>query len=145
MGKKMDIEIRDKEIDVKKIMKKIRDNIRRRREERGEVDVEDLEREAYAGDSSYNTQSDIDSINANWNIENKTYRINSHRKILGPFFITGRKLVHEEVRRYVDPIFWKQNEFNARTVRILNHLSKELQKLKRQVRIISRTSKGKKK
>ena len=145
MTDKMDIRIRDKSANVTKIMEKIRENVRKRREEKKVADVEELERKSEVQHPPYNLHNDLRFINANWDIENKTYRISSHRKVLGPVLTRGRELVHGEIRRYADPIFWKQNEFNARTARILSHLSKELQKLKRQVRIISRTSKGKKK
>jgi hypothetical protein len=145
MTEKMDIEIHDKKIDVKKIMKKVRENIRKRREEQRAVDVEELERKSKSQHPTHDLQQDLEFINANWDTENKTYRIFSHRKILGPALITGRELVHGEIRRYVDPVFWKQKEFNASTTRILNYLSKEIQKLERQIRIVSRNSKGKKK
>lgn len=122
----MDIEIRDKNVDVKKIMEKIRGNIRKRREEQKVIKIEDLERKIETQNPPYNFHQELGSINANWDIENRTYRISSHRKLLGRVLIKGRELIHGEIKRYVDPVFWKQKEFNASTVRILNYLSKEL-------------------
>ncbi len=39
---------------------------------------------------------------------------------MGKFLVKGRDLVHGEVRRYVDPVVWKQTEFNGSTARLLN-------------------------
>jgi O-antigen chain-terminating methyltransferase len=129
----MDIKIQDKEVDVKKIMEKIRKNIQKRKEEQKVVEVEDLERKTEIQNLPHNLHHDLYFINANWDIENKTYRIFSHRKILGPALIKGRELVHDEVKRYADPVFWKQKEFNSSTVRILNHFSKEVPEIKEQL------------
>jgi O-antigen chain-terminating methyltransferase len=129
----MDIEIRDKEVDVKKIMEKIRKNIQKRKKEQRVVEVEDLEKKTEIQNLPYNLRQDVDIINANWDTENKTYLIFSHRKILGPALIKGRELVHGEIKRYADPVFWKQKEFNSGTVRILNHFSKEVPEIKEQL------------
>jgi hypothetical protein len=37
--------------------------------------------------------------------------------------VRGRQLVHEEVRRYVDPIISRQTEFNTSSVRIITRVS----------------------
>jgi len=118
-------EIRDDEINVEEIMRKIKENIARRKmlgEGREEVKIPPK------GDSDFlqNILNDLDFINNNWNVENESYAIFSHRRVLGPFLVRGRKLVHGEVRRYVDPIFWKQREFNASVVRILNETAKKV-------------------
>lgn len=42
------------------------------------------------------------------------YEIISHRPIIGPILNRGRSLVNGEIRRYVDPLFDKQNEYNNR-------------------------------
>jgi O-antigen chain-terminating methyltransferase len=42
----------------------------------------------------------------------------------------GRELVHGEVRRYVDPVFLKQKDFNASTVRLLRDISKDISEVK---------------
>lgn len=39
---------------------------------------------------------------------------------MGPFLIKGRKLVHGEVRRYVDPVFQKQSQLNYNLAGVLN-------------------------
>jgi len=99
-----------KHIDVEKIMKEIRKNI-----------------------SQKERRLDLEYINSVGKTENNEYTISSHRKLSGPFLIAGRQLVHGEVKRYVDPIFHKQNEFNLATTRILTELSTEMYKIKKQL------------
>jgi len=130
---KMDIEMQDKKVDVKEIMRRIRENIKKRRKEQKVVDVGKLERKIDPEKPHYNIRQELDFINAGWDIENKTYRIYSHKKFLGPFLIKGRELVHGEIRRYVDSVFWKQTEFNAHAARILNHFSEEIPEIKGQL------------
>ena len=119
-------EIRDNEINVEEIMRRIKENIARRKMQGAYKEVNDQ-----TAEQNYlqKISNDLTSINNNWNIENESYMIFSHRKILGPFLVRGRKLVHGEVRRYVDPIFWKQREFNASIVRILNETTKRVDEL----------------
>ena len=99
-----------KHMDVEKIMKEIRKNISQKERRR-----------------------DLESITSLGKTENNEYKIFSHRKLSGPFLIAGRRLVHEEVKRYVDPVFHKQNEFNLATTRILTELSTEMYKIKKQL------------
>ncbi|MCX6776175.1 MAG: class I SAM-dependent methyltransferase [Candidatus Micrarchaeota archaeon] len=132
MSKENYIEIRDKEIDVSEIMKKIRENIRKRRKEHEVIDAEVLER-MDTKEPPFSLERELASINANWDVENKTYRISSHRKLMGPLLVKGRELVHGEVQRYVRPILWKQTEFNTSTMRILNRFSKTIPEIKKQV------------
>ncbi|MCK4732420.1 MAG: hypothetical protein KAT65_08180 [Methanophagales archaeon] len=68
-----------------------------------------------------NLQQELDYLNRNWDTHAE-YSISSHRPIIGRFLISGRQLVHGEVRRYVDLIVGKQNEFNAHIARVINGL-----------------------
>ncbi len=118
------IQIKDDEINVEEIMRKIRDNIRERRESGAYTkEMEDLINEpmqtpiASAGQDD--TPQNLNYIKSNWDVHAE-YSINSHRPLLGRFLVWGRKLVHGEVRRYVDLITGKQSEFNAHVTRILN-------------------------
>ena len=141
-------EIRDEEIDVEEIMRKIRENIRMRREAgiypEGEIEdvsptrssgschpdqIGDVGSGAGAIGLSPEARRDLDYVNSNWNIENNSYFISSHRPVAGRFLIRGRELVHGEVRRYVDPAIWKQREFNASTTRVLNEVAKGLEEM----------------
>ncbi|HOV51321.1 MAG TPA: methionine biosynthesis protein MetW [Methanothrix sp.] len=108
----------DGEIDVAKIMERIRENIRKRK---GIVRGTGNETGAPT-----DVERDLNYINSSWQIQNNSYFISSHRPILGKFLIKGRELVHGEVRRYVDPIIFKQNEFNASAVRLFNESIRRL-------------------
>ncbi|AAM04599.1 conserved hypothetical protein [Methanosarcina acetivorans C2A] len=117
-------EINEDEINVEKIMEKIRENIRKQKgagifpeKIHGDLQQGSL-LEVTPGES--NIQRDLDYINSNWDIQNNSYFISSHRPFVGKFLVRGRDLVHGEIRRYVDPVFWKQTEFNGSTVRLLN-------------------------
>ena len=141
-------EIRDEEIDVEEIMRKIRENIRMRREAGiyPEGEIEDVSPTRASGSChpdqivdagsgsgaiglSPEARRDLDYVNSSWNIENNSYFISSHRPVAGRFLIRGRELVHGEVRRYVDPAIWKQREFNASTTRLLNEVAKGLEEM----------------
>ncbi|QLJ52189.1 MAG: SAM-dependent methyltransferase [Candidatus Fermentimicrarchaeum limneticum] len=124
------IEIRDKTIDVRKIMRRIQHNIKERKKKLFKFDKIGKE----SSDSQkYLIKLDLNSVNANFDTENKSYRISSHRKFLGPFLKIGRGLVHGEIKRYVDPVLWKQKEFNASVARILNYFSEEIPITKEQI------------
>ena len=59
-------------------------------------------------------------INSDYDIRNDNYSISSHRPFLGAFLIKGRKLVHGEVRRYVDPVFQQQSQLNYNLAGVLS-------------------------
>jgi O-antigen chain-terminating methyltransferase len=124
------IEIRDDEINVEEIMQKIRENIERRRAA-GELppDPDPLTSSLFSVkphvESGDSTQRDLLLINTSWDIHNNGYFISTHHPFLGKFLVKGRQIVHGEVRRYIDPIISRQTEFNAGTVRLLNHASQK--------------------
>lgn len=141
-------EIRDEEIDVEEIMRKIRENIRMRREAGiyPEGEIEEISPTRASGSChpdqivgagsgsgeiglSPEARRDLNHINSTWDVENKGYSISSHRPVAGRFLIRGRELVHGEVRRYVDPAIWKQREFNASTTRVLNEVARGLEEI----------------
>jgi O-antigen chain-terminating methyltransferase len=131
-------EIRDKEINVEEIMQKIRENIKRRKEGGADLNManEDICQESnhVVHDNNFldiikKIQNDIDLINSKWNIQNKNYVISSNRLIAGKALIKSRKLVHDEVKRYVDPIILQQTDFNASVVRVLNEEIKSIAKI----------------
>jgi len=127
------IEIRD-EINVEEIMTKIRENIRRR-QTAGELlpDTDSIitstSKNVTITPFNDTIGRDISSINANWDIHNNSYFISSHRPSIGKILVKARRLVHGEVRRYVDPVISRQTEFNASTVRILNQTSQKIEDL----------------
>jgi len=128
------IEIRDDEINVEEIMAKIRENIRRR-QAAGELPLDpdssigSPSKNCPAGESDNAIQRDLSYINSNWDIHNNSYFISSHHPYIGKFLVKGRKLVHGEVQRYIDPMISRQTEFNASTVRIITLVSQRCEEL----------------
>ncbi len=121
-------EIQDDEIDVEEIMRKIKENIKRRKEcgaypedlmgPQGQPSNVDSYLEKGLIPAEF--QQDFNLLNSNWDIQNDSYYISSHRPIAGKVLTMGRELVHGEVKRYVDPMIGKQTEFNRCTARILS-------------------------
>lgn len=117
-------EINKDEINAEDIMRKIRENIRKRKEAGvypvkniGDLQQGPLPEAPIIED---NIQRDHEYINSNWDIQSNNYLISSHRPVVGNFLVKGRELIHGEVRRYMDPVIWKQKEFNGSTVRLFN-------------------------
>ncbi|VVB67332.1 Methionine biosynthesis protein MetW [uncultured archaeon] len=121
-------EIQDEEIDVEEIMRNIKENIKRRKEcgaypedlmgPQGQISNVDSYLEKGLIPAEF--QQDFNLLNSNWDIQNDSYYISSHRPIAGKLLTMGRELVHGEVKRYVDPMIGKQTEFNRSTARILS-------------------------
>ena len=119
-------DIQDEEIDVQEIMRKIRENIKKRKESGayprdGWDEANDdsyKENDLFSGE--YDHLDDLEKVRIYWDIKNSSYRISSHQTILGAVLRKGRELVHGEVRRYLDPIVGKQIEFNRSTARLLS-------------------------
>jgi 2-polyprenyl-3-methyl-5-hydroxy-6-metoxy-1,4-benzoquinol methylase len=110
--------ISDEEINVEEVMLKIKENIKRRRAR----DIQGIE-----------THEELDYINSSWDIQNKGFSISSHRPILGKFLVKVRELILGEIRRYVDPMIWRQKEFNSRIAKILNTTTKRLDRISPQI------------
>jgi len=123
-------EIKDDEINVEEIMAKIRENIRRRKEagiypqypDPGAMPIS-------KGEASSKIARDLSYLSGNWDIHNNSYFISSHRPITGKVLMRGRELVHGEVRRYVDPMIWKQAEFNRATARVLEEINRQVSRI----------------
>ncbi len=131
-------EIKDDEINVEEIMEKIRENIRRRKEA-GVYPPDPVPAVAPQDPAGANPEvaRDLAYLSGNWNIQNNSYFISSHRPVAGKVLVKGRELVHGEVRRYVDPVIWKQAEFNRATGRVLEEVAREvsgIEPLREQIR-----------
>jgi 2-polyprenyl-3-methyl-5-hydroxy-6-metoxy-1,4-benzoquinol methylase len=125
--------IKDDDINVEEIMRQIRENIKKRKESGVYTqEMEDLVKEPLNSPSISarhgDLQSELDYINSNWNV-NAEYVISSHRPLLGRPLIWGRRLIHGEVKRYVNLIASKQTEFNAALVQVFNRLVNKLDQL----------------
>ena len=137
-------QIRDEEINVEEIMQKIRENIKRRKDAYPEMEqqipgqpeeqmslcppIEQVVNEEMNNLIKWadDIKRDLNYINSNWDIQNNSYFISSHRPHTGKILIKGRELVHGEVKRYVDPMIGKQNEFNGRVARTLKETTKKI-------------------
>lgn len=119
-------EIKDDEITVEEIMEKIRENIRRRKEAGiYPPDPDPAVTPQVPAGSSTEFARDLAYLSGNWDIQNRSYFISSHRPVAGKYLVKGRELVHGEVRRYVDPVIWKQAEFNRATGRVLGGVAQQ--------------------
>ena len=124
-------DIPDEGTNVEELMRKIKENIKTRRAIdlcANAGDMTGMRADEAEGNASREKgdPKDWDYVKSNWDIQNNNYFISSHRRILGRILVKGRDLVHGEVRRYVDPMVWKQREFNASIVRILNDIAVRL-------------------
>ncbi|MCP1715128.1 O-antigen chain-terminating methyltransferase [Methanocalculus alkaliphilus] len=134
-------QIHDDEINVEEIMQKIRDNIRRRKEA-GLLPADPDSIQPISDPISSHTPDysrDLSYLSGNWDIQNNSYFISSHRPHIGKYLVKGRNLVHGEVRRYVDPVIWKQTEFNRCTARTIEGLMGRLSEIDRQVHELIRS------
>lgn len=118
-------EIKDDEINVEEIMSKIRENIQKRRAS-GVYDPnmeslinQPLQKPPKAGEGDI--KSDLDYMNSHWDVHAE-YNIVSHRPVIGKLLISGRQMIHGEVKRYVDLIAGKQTEFNLRVIHSLKNI-----------------------
>lgn len=130
-GSKLDtFEIKDEEINVEKIMEKIRENIKKRKEEGVYTENEpEIMNKTFSAISSKGDVPEGLEFTNNCDISNESYTISSHRPVIGKFLIEGRKIVHGEVRRYVDPVFQKQREFNFNTADLAKNLKNNVEDL----------------
>ncbi|MDG6256467.1 MAG: methionine biosynthesis protein MetW [Methanomicrobiaceae archaeon] len=136
-------EIHDDEINVEEIMEKIRENIRRRKEagispsNPDPAAIPASPRQGSPAGSNADIARDLAYLTGNWDIQNNSYFISSHRPYVGKFLVRGRELVHGEVRRYVNPMFWKQAEFNRAAGRMLDEVARQvsgIEPLRQQIR-----------
>jgi O-antigen chain-terminating methyltransferase len=117
-------EINNDDINAEEIMQKIREKINRKKtSDEVSPDPDAIISSLHSGENSMGStdsfKQDLSSVNSLWDLRNSSYTISSHHKFSGKIIVKGRELVHGEVRRYVDPIFSRQTEFNASSVRLL--------------------------
>jgi O-antigen chain-terminating methyltransferase len=128
----MDIEIRDQEIDVEKIMQQIRDNIEKKKAQ-GVYSDEELEWvkgldhkvKPPVDQSDQNFLEQLRQMNLNYDLK-YSIPILSHRKVMGPVIILAKKILRKLTNPYIKLIFREQVEFNAATTRVINQLSDRL-------------------
>jgi SAM-dependent methyltransferase len=108
------------DINVEEIMSTIRETVRKK------YDLPPENRQGRNGGASNALSGQIrEEINRLESIqygEDPEYDITSHRALVGPLLVKGRKLVNGEVKRYVDPRMWRQSEFNLGILRIADQI-----------------------
>ncbi|RXA20099.1 class I SAM-dependent methyltransferase [Methanosarcina sp. MSH10X1] len=123
------LESEEKEIKVEEIMEKVRENISKRKHTGTGYTPGSLENPADSPEEcfeEYVPQDELNYLASNWRMDNYSYSISSHRPFAGAILVKGRELVHGEVKRYVDSIISKQNEFNRTVASALNKLSRQV-------------------
>ena len=110
-------DISDEGVEVPEIMRKLRERMSRQRppnQPSEEIyDFSDIDQK-------------LDRIRSEWDVLNRSYQIHSHRPYARKILVKGRELVHGEVQRYVDPMFYKQMEFNRNISSILDQLTAKM-------------------
>lgn len=112
----------DKEINVEEIMYEIRERVRKQKS--NIHSTESVNNTIKEPSQNYDIPiiqtlpCSSNNLNSMVDIQNNTYTIASHRKFLGKILVKGRQIVNEEVRRYVDPIIWKQSTFNEQVAEL---------------------------
>jgi len=128
-------EIRDEEIDVEKIMERIRENIKKRKQQRGYPEVQRLLKEPgfqpqVSGVESIDLRENLHAASMAWQVQVRR-PILSYRRFMSDLVIKIRRVLQQEIRWTVDPIVDRQEYFNASIVRVLNALVESVQNLQR--------------
>ena len=134
-------EIRDEEIDVEKIMERIRENIRKRKEEKSYSEIQDLLKEkgfepTSTGPGRDGLRDSLHAANMTWEVQIRQ-PILSYRRYVGRFLVKVRRLLQREIRWTIDPIINRQEYFNAAVVRSLNALVEWMENQQRMQRQMS--------
>lgn len=120
-------EVHDDEINAKEILEKIRDNIQSRKKAGAYSEsipnfvIKNPEK-SFLPMVDGMAAKDLEYLTSNYDVQNRSYVISSHRPFIGSFLVKARNLVNGEVKRYVDPIFSQQSELNACICRICTEL-----------------------
>jgi len=128
-------EIRDEEIDVEKIMERIRKNIKKRRQQKGYYEAQRLLQEP--GFKPQESGLESDELRASLWPAKMAYQVQVRRPILSyRRFVSGlvvriRRILQQEIRWTVDPIVDRQEYFNRLIVRSLNVLVESVERLQK--------------
>jgi len=121
-------EIRDEEIDVEEIMERIRENIKKRRQQSGYSEVQRLLQEPgfQPEVSGVDLRENLHAADVAWQIQVRR-PILSYRRFISRLVVKIRRLLQQEIRWTVDPIVDRQEYFNASVVRCLNAVAKTIE------------------
>lgn len=112
-------------LDVEAIMEEIRGEIALRRQQ-GELEEPDLSLYRPLLTMPPGLEEDQKELNTRWDGIYEPFEVRSRTPLLGRLWAAVRGRIHGEVRTYLDPMVWRQTEFNAAVVRTLNVLVREL-------------------
>lgn len=126
-------------LDVEQIMAEIREQIAQRQRD-GELDQPELSSYGVFQAIPPDLEGGMHEINVRWNRIYEPLDVTSRLPLIGPAWAAVRRRLHGEVRAYLDPMIWRQTEFNAAVVRSLNALVRELYKgtLTRELKALTR-------
>lgn len=118
------IEVNNKIINPEELMERVRKNV---------LDKKEIKVEDYSFiDNNLNVSSlskDIDSLYVNIQKMNETwgihdFTIRSHRKIIGPVLVLGKRLVRKMLYWLIRPYLDQQINFNAATTRAISDMAR---------------------
>src|SRR5258705_13701387 len=115
------------EIDVEQIMRRIRENIDRKRGAEGhptfKKHTSPVDNDQMAADLAY--------LHSGYNIEHVSFT--SHRRIVGPLLVAIKKVL----RKLLTPILERQSTYNAASARVTTHIRDRIETLARQQELVS--------
>lgn len=112
-------------LDVEQIMAEIRQEIARRQQS-GELAEPELRAYRPFQNIPPELEASQHAINTGWNRIYEPLEVRRRMPLLGHLWAAVRRRLHGEVRAYLDPMVWRQVDFNAAVVRSLNVLVREL-------------------
>lgn len=133
--------IHDDQIDVADIMRQIRANIARREgQATGESEVDPVAAsqelwESTVGDAAHFQQQigNVPLTRQDCDIVPRHYVIDWRVPILGPIHAVVRRVINDEIRRYLFPSLEKQALFNRKLLRALKGLAEENARLRQEI------------
>ena len=126
-------------LDVEQIMAEIREQIAQRQQD-GELDSPELSCYGVFQAIPPDLDHSMHEINVRWDKVYEPLAVDSRTPVVGQAWAAVRRSLHGQVRAYLDPMIWRQTEFNASVVHSLNILVRELYKgpLTRELQALTR-------
>ncbi|MEK4292882.1 hypothetical protein [Paenibacillus sp. FSL R5-0914] len=126
----MKIEIDDENVNVKEIMKQIRENINKREYPNDlTITLNEINNEQAINISLLEEYQLV--LNRTWNNSAVTPII-SNRKIVGGLIVFVKKVIRKVLGWYINPIVERQTEFNANVVKTYNELISQIKNMELQ-------------
>ena len=143
------LEISDKDVNVQEIMRQIRERVAGRSsttlpdDENPEAVAEALREKMIGnGEGGSALGQHISIRQRDCDIVPRYYVIDWRIPILGPIHAVVRRIINDEIRRYLFPSLEKQSRFNRQALRALESLSQENARLRQEIEELERASKG---